>query len=75
MQFLNEIVKLTEKSFRLSNGVEKGPFFPLLRGGGSGGGIEESAFFGGKGGLTVGTIQSSAFKNEKFFRYLHRGHF
>jgi hypothetical protein len=47
----------------------------LLRGGGSGGGIEESAFFGGKGGLTVGTIQSSAYESDKFFCYLHRGHF
>lgn len=50
-----------EKSFRLSNGVENGPFFPLLRGGGSGGGIEWSVLFGGRGGLTDGTMQSRAF--------------
>lgn len=59
--------QLTEKSFRLSNGVENGPFFPLLRGGGSGGGIEESAFLGGSGGLTVGTIQSSACEKTNSF--------
>jgi hypothetical protein len=39
----------------------------LLRGGGSGGGIEESAFLGGSGGLTVGTIQSSAWEKTNSF--------
>lgn len=41
------------KSFRLSNGVEKGPFF-VLRGGGKGGGTLLESPFGGKGGRTEG---------------------
>ena len=62
---LDKRYNCTEKSFRLNNGVEKGPFLTLLRGGGKGGGVEVDSPFGGRGGLTDGTILSSACKCSK----------